>query len=920
MNTIVRFCIRNPFITLVLTAVAVAWGARSFAVKTVDAIPDISENQTIVQTEWPGRSPQDVEDQITYPLSTQLAGVKGVKEIRGLSGFGFSQIYVVFDEEIRLFKQGMVDDFYEARTRVLEKLASVRKSLPEGVVPELGPDATALGQIFWYTVDGPYDLATLRSVQDFTVRYALQTVSGVAEVASVGGMVREYQVDVDPLLLRHYGVGIADVVRAIRASNLDVGAKTIEAGGLEYIVRGVGFLKSVRDIEEVVIGLAGPSGFTPAVGMGMGGMRGGASPDEVARPSDGARPHTPLRVRDVADVRIGPAFRRGALADDRTEKVGGVVTMRFGANPRDVIRGVREKLAAMNDPGSGVLPEGVRVVPFYDRTQLIDETVATLEHALLLELWITILVVVVFLMNLRSSLVIATTLPVAVLISFVAMDAFGVDSNIMSLTGIAIAIGTMVDMGIVMTESIYTALVENRGRRPVREVVEAAAIEVAPALATAIATTIVSFLPIFFLTDAEGKLFRPLAWTKTFALAAAAITGVFVVPALCRLFLAWRPREDAVRGRVTAIAPFLLAVPFGFFAVRAGWLGLAPWLSGPLAFAAAALVIRRLARERLAPIEENPVSRRVQSWYERTLRRILARKSRYLLLPGTVIALAVLVTFGAGIVTRPARAGFGDEVGLLRPVALAEAAFPGLGQEFMPPLDEGSLLYMPSLLPQAGLDETLGVMKRQNAAMRRVPEVVRVVGKLGRADSALDPAPVGMIETVVQLAPKEFWRPGVTKADIQRELSALVHTPGVSEGAGAWLQPIETRVIMLSSGIRAPLAVKLIGAPQGPDGRPLDSKDGERRLEEVAGRIRDAIRDVPGVAGPNVENIGTKPYIEFEIHRDRVGHFGLTLGDVQRSIATAIGGMPVTKTLEGRERYERGTTRSGLSVVGRCHC
>jgi len=868
MTGIVRFCIRNPFIALVLAALGVAWGWVAWSNKTVDAIPDISENQTVVVAEWPGRSPQDVEDQVTYPLATKLAGVKGVKEIRGLSGFGFSQIYVVFDEEIRFSTKGMVDDFYEARTRVLEKLGSISRDLPEGVVPELGPDATALGQVFWYTVEGPYDLATLRSLQDWVVRYELQTVPGVAEVASAGGMVREYQVDVDPNRLRHYGVGLMDVVAALKASNLDVGAKTIEAAGLEYVVRGLGFLKGRGDIEETVVKVrkAAMSGAAPGMPMA----------------------HAPVRVRDVADVSIGPAFRRSALADGRTELVGGVVVMRFGGNPGDVIARVREAVLRINDPKNGILPEGVRVVPFYDRTQLIEATVQTLEHALSQELWITIAVVAIFLLHIRSSLIIAATLPIAVLLSFVAMSMLGVDSNIMSLTGIAIAIGTMVDMGIVMTENIYRALNENRGVRPRREVIEEATLEVAPALATAIATTIVSFLPIFFLTDMEGKLFRPLAWTKTFALAAAGITGVLIVPVLCRVFLR-EPKRHAPRW-----APIALALPFGFLAARAGWLGLRPWLAAPAAVLVAWLVIGRLVRERMRPIEENPVSCRITSFYGRSLRWILGHKATFFILPGIIFLIGVLVTVGLPESWQESR---------VRPLRALATALPGLGQEFMPPLDEGSLLYMPSLLPQAGLTETLGVMKRQNAAMLRVPEVARVVGKLGRAETALDPAPVGMLETVVQLKPKDQWRKGFTKNDIRRELMAVVHTPGATEGAGAWLQPIETRVIMLNAGIRAPLALKLIGAPRGKDGAPLDTRAALQHLEALAGRIRDRIAKVPGVAGPNIENIGSKPYLEIEVHRDKVGHYGLTLGDVQHAIMTAIGGMPITRTLEGRERY-----------------
>ena len=915
MTALVRFCVRNPFITLALTAALVLWGWFAWDGKTVDAIPDISENQTVVVTEWPGRSPQDIEDQITYPLASKLAGVKGVREVRGLSGFGFSQVYVVFDDRIRFFQGGLVDDFYEARTRVLEKLASAQKELPAGVVPELGPDATALGQVFWYTVDGPHDLAKLRSAQDWVVRYELQTVPGVAEVASVGGMVREYQVDVDPNRLRSYGVGVLDVVRAIRGSNIDVGAKTIEAAGMEYVVRGLGFIKSIRDIEEVVVGVATRDGFLPAAGMSAGmSMRGqgrdtdtavrGGGVADVDQPVTDDLAHAPVRVRDVADVRIGPAFRRGVLADDRGERVGGVVVMRFGANPRDVIASIRERIVMLNDPSNGALPEGVRIVPFYDRTQLIDETVETLERALIDELWITVMVVALFLLHLRSSLIIAATLPVAVLIAFIAMEVAGVDSNIMSLTGIAIAIGTMVDMGIVMTESIYARLVEDGGRRPRREVVEEAAIEVAPALATAIATTIITFLPILFLTDTEGKLFRPLAWTKTFALAAAAITGVLIVPVLCRLLLSPdASRPTRLRDLIALIAPPLLALPLAWLAAKAGWLGLRPLVAFLLVFGVAWLVIRRLAIERLTPIDENPVSRAVHAWYSRTLTWILAHKGTFLLLPAAIVLFAVLVAVGGRAFTKPGRALFGDGFSRLRPVAWMERTFPGLGQEFMPSLDEGSLLYMPSLLPQAGLSETLEVTRRQNAAMMSVPEVAKVVGKLGRAESALDPAPIGMLETVVQLKPKSAWREGYTKDDVQRELTAAVHTPGATEGAGAWLQPIETRVIMLNSDIRAPLAIRLLGTPRDDAGRPLDTKAAVARLEQVAGRVRDAIAVVDGVAGPNVENIGSKPYLEFEVHRDLVGHYGLTLGDVQQTIMTAIGGMEVTRTLEGRERY-----------------
>lgn len=871
----IRFCVRNPFLVLVVAVLMLALGWRGWITKTVDAIPDISENQTVVMTEWPGRSPQDVEDQITYPLASQLAGVRGVKEVRGLSGFGFSQVYVVFEDRMHWLPKGAVEDFYDSRTRVLEKLASIGDQLPEGVAPALGPDATALGQIFWYTVDGPYDLASLRAAQDFVVKYALQGVAGVAEVASVGGMVRQYQVDVDPIELRHFGATVSDVQRAIRRSNVDVGAKTVESGGMESVVRGLGFLRGVEDLEEVVVGYLGDTGFVPAAGMG-GGMPGGMSAmnggmagsrgapkgrgpttADVTRRSESATEivrldrltgHMPVRVRDLADVSLGPEFRRGALANEYGERVGGVVVMRFGENPLDIIRGVREVITRLNDPRNAALPEGMRVVPFYDRTQLIDETVATLETALSQELVIAILVVVLFLLHVRTAIVIALTLPAAVLLCFLAMQTLGIDSNLMSLTGIAIAIGTMIDMGVVMAENIYRHLSEPREgeTRSRARIVEDAAVEVGPALLTAVLTTVVSFLPIFFLTDQEGKLFRPLAWTKTLALLGAAITGIFLVPVMCRLVL---------------------------------------------------------ANAKLRPLEDNPVSRAVHRAYEPTLRWVLGHKAVFMLLPLAIVLLGALTAVGVRSALAPVRAVVGDGIDRLRPVAWLEDAFPGLGQEFMPPLDEGSLLYMPSLLPAASLSQTLEVMQRQIARMKTLPEVVKAVGKLGRAESALDPAPVAMIETVVTLAPRSTWRSGVTKDSLVEELMDLVHTPGSSEGRGAWLQPIETRVIMLQSGIRAPMAVKLIGVPKDERGRSLDSKDGIVALESAATELREAIAEVPGVAGPTVENLGGKPYLESSIDREKLGHYGIAVGDMTDTIEAAVGGKIVGYTVEGRERY-----------------
>ncbi|MCA9322915.1 MAG: efflux RND transporter permease subunit [Planctomycetes bacterium] len=895
---LIRFCVRNPVITIVLAGLIVTLGFFAWRDKTVDAIPDISENQVIVTAQWPGRSPQDVEDQVTYPLSAELASVRGVREVRGVSGFGFSQVHVVFEEEFALLPSGAADAFYEARTRVLEKLSSLGNDLPEDVTPELGPDATPLGQIFMYTVDGPYDLATLRSVQDFIVRFELQSLPGVAEVASAGGMVRQYQVDVNPDRLRHYDVGILDIARAIRRANVDVGAKTIESGGSEYLLRGLGFIKGIEDLEDITVGYMTNRGFVPVTAMAMP-MPAQGPTMSVQR---GATGHRPLLVRDLATVQIGPEFRRGALADGSGERVGGIVAMRFGANPRDVIDGVHAAILRLNDPDNGILPPGVHITPFYDRTQLIDETVATLDHALRDELIITIVIVLLFLLHMRSSLVIALTLPIAVLASFLAMRMLGVDSNLMSLTGIAIAIGTMVDMGIVMTENCFRRLEEDRSGTPVEQLVEEAAVEVGPALLTAVMTTVISFIPIFFLQDMEGRLFRPLAWTKSLALLSAALAGILVVPALCRIVLPARRDRPPLSRRALVMLGLAMTVVGVVMAAKVE-VAMRPWLFGSIIAVGGFLILRRLADERLVPYEKSPVSRFIAAGYERSLRWILAHKATFMMGPLAILVVGFLAAFGMGSLTRPLEAVVGEKAGRFRPFAALEDRFPGLGREFMPPLDEGSLLYMPSLLPQASLSQTLEVMQRQNAMMESVPEVARVVGKLGRAETALDPAPVGMIETVIILKPRDLWRDGMLKDDVINELMRATHTTGVLEGAGAMIQPIETRVLMLNAGIRAPMAIKLIGQPRDTNGRTLNAKDGVLALERVAERIKDLISNVPGVAGANVENIGGKPYLEVHIDRKVVGHYGLTVGDVQDTLTTAVGGMVIGRTVEGRERY-----------------
>ncbi|MEE9393905.1 MAG: efflux RND transporter permease subunit [Planctomycetota bacterium] len=907
LKSLIRFSVRNPGITMVLVAMLLAWGWHSWNTKTVDAIPDISDNQVVVVTSWPGRSPEDVEDQITQPLASGLSSVRGVAEVRGLSGFGFSQVYVVFEDKMHLVPSQAIDDFYEARTRILEKLAVLTPKLPEGATPELGPDATALGQIFMYSVEGPYDLATLRSIQDFVVRDDLQAVKGVAEVASIGGMQREYQVDLDVDRMRRFGVKIEQVAAAIKRSNIDVGAKTIEQGGGETIVRGLGFVRERKDLERVVVGYMTETGFsaqgmTPMGGKTMSGSASGAMNSKAAALAqtqdtkavgDRLRPHRPVYVEDLGQVTVGPAFRRGALADGKSELVGGIVAMRFGQNPRDVIGRIRTRIQRLNDPQAGILPDKVKIRPFYDRTQLTDQTVVTLETALRDELLITAVIVLLFLLHVRSSLIVAVTLPAAVLVSFILMDALGVDSNIMSLTGIAIAIGTMVDMAIVMTENVYRGVCDREPGVSREEAIEAAAIEVGPALLTAVATTIVSFVPIFFLTDMEGRLFRPLAWTKTLALLMAAFAGILLVPVLCRIFL---DRRFGPRGKI-ALTTIAAAV--------GGALGLQ--YSGAIGAILGLIIVGalgwRAAVEKLVPFDRNPVSRFIRRIYEPMLRWFLGHKLPFIGSMALFVLLGIAVAIGGKSVLRWAEPLSGPKIQETRFATWFSERFPGLGQEFMPPLDEGSLLYMPSLLPQASLSQALEVMKRQNAMMETVPEVMKVVGKLGRAETALDPAPISMIETVVILKPKSEWRPNVFKRDIVAELLRKTHVPGVLEGAGAWLQPIETRVIMLNSGLRAPMAIQLIGQPRDKEGRSLDAGDSIEVLEAAARQVRDVLKTVPGVAGPNVENLGGKPYLEIKVDRIKAGHWGLSVADVQNAVKLAIGGAQIDQTVEGRERY-----------------
>ncbi|RUO24337.1 acriflavine resistance protein B [Aliidiomarina minuta] len=880
----------------------------------VDAIPNIGENQQIVYTEWPGRSPQDVDDQISYPLSVQMMGVPGVKDVRTLSMFGFSSIAVIFNDDV---------EFYWSRSRLLEKLSSLPPgTLPEGVQPALGPDATGLGQVYLYTLEGRdpqgnpiggWDLDELRSVQDWYLRYALLAAEGISEVASVGGFVREYQIDVDPDALRYYDVTLEQVMTAVQQSNLDVGARTTEINKVEYIVRGVGFIKSLEDIESAVVRLAGDN--------------------------------SPILVSDVATVGFGPAERRGALDVAGAEAVGGVVTVREGFNPLEAIENTKARIAEIADsmPARAVIdwdevspqqvqefaasqqlpsyqtgtlnfddhnqrawaewlqahpqnswPEWlnlsqINVVPFYDRSTLIMETLGTLNDALAQQLLVTTAVVMILLLHLRSAITVATMLPLAVLMSFIGMRVLGVEANIVALAGIAIAIGTIVDMGIIVTDNILR-LRKQFPDSEIGKIIQRGTKEVGPAVMTAIATTVISFLPVFTMTGAEGKLFTPLAYTKTLVLLAAVVLALVVVPVMLRILLSDRfKRIDAwLEARRKAYRILYAVLTFIVLIVLANlWEPLGP-AAGTIRNVLFVMILFTVVVGSFAVIIR---------FYEPMLRWCLRFKAAFLALP-------VLVIIG----------------GL--------AIVPGLGREFMPSLDEGSFLLMPTTMPHASIGEALDVLSQQDKSIAAIPEVESVVGKIGRAETALDPAPVSMIETIINYKsefktdengrrmhfrtdsdgnfardsdgeliadrrgrPYRQWRDHIqSPADIWNEITAAAEVPGVTSAPR--LQPIETRQLMLQTGMRASMGVKV----QAPD---LET------LEQAALDIEGVLRDSEGVnaASVSAERVVGKPYLEINLRRDQLARYGLSVEKVQNTIAAALGGVEVTRSIEGRERY-----------------
>ncbi|MFH1299728.1 MAG: efflux RND transporter permease subunit [Planctomycetota bacterium] len=996
---IIWFCLNNKLVIFLLVLAIIGWGimvapfdwqvgSLPRSPVPVDAIPDIGENQQIVFTKWMGRSPQDVEDQIGYPMTVALLGIPEVKTIRSYSMFGFSTIYVIFNEKA---------EFYWSRSRVLEKLNSLPAgTLPEGVQPTLGPDATALGQILWYTLEGQdpdgnptggWDLHELRTAQDWYVRYAIASAEGVSEVASIGGFVQEYQIDVDPDAMRAAKVSLADVFQAVRMSNVDVGARTIELNKAEYVIRGLGFIEQVEDIEKAVVKVA----------------------DNV-----------PITIKDVAEVRLGPALRRGALDKAGSEAVGGVTVVRYGFNPLEAIKNVKKKIeevspglpskvvidytkitaqqvdayAASNDLNhitgantnhdawvqhlrttpreqwpNWITTSQIRIVPFYDRTGVIYETLGTLNTALSEEILVTIIVILVMVLHLRSSILISALLPLAVLMCFIAMKSFGVDANIVALSGIAIAIGTMVDMGIILCENILKHLDEADPNEDRGHVIFRASNEVASAVLTAVSTTVVSFLPVFTMVAAEGKLFRPLAFTKTFALVAAVIVALTIIPPAAHILMGKQMKAGALRrySMLALIAAGVLAMFFvswwvgaivaalGFYKlleerIPSSYQKVAPYATS----AFAVLVVGLLLTDHWLPL--GPEKGMIRNFlfvglliggllgfftvfqrylYEPLLRWCLAHKLLFLSLPTMILLLGGCSWLGfdrifSFIPNVVSTVGVSEStIRESRPWVAASSTFPGIGKEFMPPLDEGSFLYMPTTMPHASIGAAMDVLQLQNQLLISIPEVESVVGKIGRADSPLDPAPISMIETFIAYKseyktdqngnrldfrydedsgeyardengdliedssgrPFRQWRDKIRSPnDIWEEITKAADIPGTTSAPK--LQPIAARIVMLQSGMRAPMGLKI----KGPD---------LITIERVALQIEGLLKQVPTIKASAViaDRIVGKPYLEIDIDRDAIKRYGLHVRSVQDVIEVAIGGRPVTKTVEGRERY-----------------
>ncbi len=961
LNKIIKYFLEHRMISMLLLLIFILLGTvyAPFNWHTgqlprdpvpVDAIPDIGDNQQIVATEWMGRSPKDIEDQITYPLSSSLLGIPGVKTIRSTSMFGMSFIYLIFDDDV---------EFYWSRSRILEKLNSLPSgTLPQGVQPSLGPDATALGQVFWYTLEGRdpktgnptggWDPQELRTIQDFYVKYSLSSANGVSEVASIGGYVKEYQVDVDPNALKAFNVSVMDVMQAVSKSNLDIGAETIELNKVEYVIRGLGYVKNLDDLNEAVVTV---------------------------------RDNVPVRIRDVAKVTFGPAPRRGGLDKDGVEAAGAVVVARYGSNPLEVINNVKKKIAEI-EPGlpSKTLADGtvskVTVVPFYDRTGLIQETIGTLESALSHEILISIIVIIVLIFNLRASVIVSFLLPVGVLMTFIAMKWMGVDANIVALSGIAIAIGVMVDIGIVDVENIirHLEMPENknvRGKNLVKVIYEATS-EVRAAVTVALATTVVSFLPVFVMEGAEGKLFTPLAFTKTFALLASYLLGMIVLPTLAYYLFNFRldtkktrrifnwvliisgvviiaiwgtwpalaltaiginnllaPRWPENRKHFTNLINIAITLLFAVYFLAIEWLPLGAHISNFTNYLFVGIIITLV----LASLSL------IVYFYVPILEWSLRNKWTFLALPIATILFGILAWQGVHRVF-----GFMPE-GIQKTAAWQsfDKTFPGLGKEFMPSLDEGSFLLMPTSMPHAGIEMNQEYVEILDKRLSAIPEVEIAVGKWGRINSALDPAPVQMFENTINYLPEYIldenghrmafkidrddnfilqdgstynrerdgyrklsreqlvpdkngdyfrqWRSEIKRPDdIWNEIVKVTNIPGLTSAPR--LQPIQTRLVMLSTGMRAPMGLKVFG----PD---LET------IEKSGIELETLLKEVPSIKAPSVfyDRAVGAPYIEIKLNRPAIARYGMTVQDVQEILQVAVGGMALTTSVEGRERF-----------------
>jgi len=924
----IKFLIENKIIAVLLLVILIGWGSIHSPFQSnigflpsdpvaVDAIPDIGENQQIVFTKWEGKSPQDIEDQITYPLTTSLLGIPGVKTIRSSSMFGFSSISIIFEEDI---------EFYWSRSRILEKLSALPPNiLPREVHPSLGPDATGLGQIFWYTLEGRdkngkvtggWDLQELRSIQDHYVKFGLSSANGVSEVASAGGYVQEYQVDVNPELMKQYGVELQQVVKAVKESNREIGAQTLEINKVEYLVRGLGYIKSISDIENAVVS---------------------------------AENYTAIRIKDIAKVALGPAARRSILDKEGAEVVGGVVVARYGANPLEVIANVKEKIKELSAGlPSKVLPDGgtsqLTIVPFYDRTELIQETLHTLKEALTLEILITVLVIIIMIFNLRASILISGLLPVAVLMVFIAMKIFGVDANIVALSGIAIAIGTIVDVGVILSENIIRHLEEDKDKLPINTVVYHATIEVSGAIITAVLTTIISFIPVFMMIGAEGKLFRPLAFTKTMALIASIVTTLFLIPPLAAFIF---KKHTIKKTSYHILNGFLivlgvLGILYGYF------LGISLIAFGITDI----LKLMNKLSEKKAKLIQNIISVGTILFFLAEYWRPLGVDQNIfwnLIFVGGICfgLIGVFYVFQKYYVLILNWALDHKLLFMMLPVALVICSvliIRNIDKEFMPPLNEGSFLLMPTSLAHTGVEENKRVLQQLDMAVATIPEVETVVGKAGRVASALDPAPLSMYENVIRYTPeykmnkngerqrfkvnddglfilkdgrfilnptdkKTFdinqemlipdedgayyrnWRSQIKSPDdIWKEISKVTKLPGITTAPK--LQPIETRLIMLQTGMRAPMGIKIKG-------------ENLKSIEAFGVQLEHILKQVEGVKEEAVfaDRIVGKPHVLIDVDRDRIARYGISIENVQQVLEIALGGMTLTETVEGRERY-----------------